>query len=104
MLYFTPHALQLSSWSGLFLYVHFQGSAIGVILPSLKMDSQVKYGLLSRGDAAVFMRFPPSDYREKIWDHAAGVLIVLEAGGKVKAPFGHDSEWVCKDFLAICLH
>ena len=31
----------------------------------------------------MYMRFPPQGYREKIWDHAAGVVIVTEAGGKV---------------------
>jgi 3'-phosphoadenosine 5'-phosphosulfate (PAPS) 3'-phosphatase len=41
-------------------------------------------GLLSRGDAGIFMRFPPPSYREKIWDHCAGFLIVEEAGGKVR--------------------
>lgn len=55
----------------------------GVTLPPLRMDSQVKYGLLSRGDAGIFMRFPPPSYREKIWDHCAGFCIVEEAGGKV---------------------
>jgi hypothetical protein len=29
------------------------------------------------------MRFPPPSYREKIWDHCAGFVIVEEAGGKV---------------------
>uniref|UniRef100_A0A7R9YUZ8 3'(2'),5'-bisphosphate nucleotidase n=1 Tax=Chlamydomonas euryale TaxID=1486919 RepID=A0A7R9YUZ8_9CHLO len=57
---------------------------LGITTPSLRMDSQVKYGLLARGDEArIFMRFPPSTYREKIWDHAAGVVVVEEAGGKV---------------------
>lgn len=27
------------------------------------------------------MRFPPPSYREKIWDHCAGSIIVAEAGG-----------------------
>ncbi|CAA6668803.1 unnamed protein product [Spirodela intermedia] len=35
------------------------------------------------GDAEIFMKFGRSGYREKIWDHAAGVLIVQEAGGVV---------------------
>lgn len=30
------------------------------------------------------MRFPPANYREKIWDHCAGFVIVEEAGGKVR--------------------
>jgi 3'(2'), 5'-bisphosphate nucleotidase/inositol polyphosphate 1-phosphatase len=62
---------------------------IGVGLPSLKIDSQAKYGALSRGDASIFMRFPPPDYREKIWDHAAGAIIVTEAGGVITDAVGN---------------
>lgn len=39
-----------------------------------------KAGALARGDAAILLRFPHKGYREKIWDHAAGVVIVQEAG------------------------
>lgn len=56
---------------------------MGVTAAPLRMDSQVKYGLLARGDASIFMRFPPPSYREKIWDHCAGFVIVEEAGGRV---------------------
>lgn len=48
----------------------------------IEMDSQCKYALVARGDAHVFLRKPStSDYKEKLWDHAAGWLIVQEAGG-----------------------
>jgi 3'(2'), 5'-bisphosphate nucleotidase len=48
------------------------------------MDSQCKYAIVARGDAEMYLRLPTrSDYREKIWDHAAGTLIVTEAGGQV---------------------
>ena len=60
--------------------------AAGITQPSLRMDSQAKYGAVARGDAALYLRLPSPkspDYREKIWDHAAGVLIIEEAGGKV---------------------
>jgi 3'(2'), 5'-bisphosphate nucleotidase len=60
--------------------------AVGITQPPLRMDSQVKYGAVARGDAALYLRLPSSkhpDYREKIWDHAAGALIVEEAGGRV---------------------
>ncbi len=53
---------------------------------SLRMDSQAKYGIVARGEATFYVRVPSSfepGYREKIWDHAAGSLIVEEAGGKV---------------------
>jgi 3'(2'), 5'-bisphosphate nucleotidase len=59
---------------------------IGITQPSLRMDSQAKYGAVARGDAALYLRLPSdrrSQYREKIWDHAAGALIVEEAGGRV---------------------
>ena len=36
---------------------------------------------MARGDAAVILRFPRKGYREKIWDHCAGAVIVSEAGG-----------------------
>lgn len=56
-----------------------------VTAPSLHMDSQCKYGVVARGEASVYMRLPSraSVYEEMIWDHAAGCLIVEEAGGRV---------------------
>ncbi len=60
--------------------------AAGISQPSLRMDSQAKYGAVARGDASLYLRLPSPkspDYREKIWDHAAGALIIQEAGGQV---------------------
>ena len=62
---------------------------IGLALTSLKLDSQAKYGALSRGDASIFMRFPPATYREKIWDHCAGVAVVQEAGAVITDAMGN---------------
>ena len=52
---------------------------------SVRMDSQAKYASIARGDGDVYLRLPVGDgaYREKIWDHAAGALLVTEAGGAV---------------------
>jgi 3'(2'), 5'-bisphosphate nucleotidase len=53
---------------------------------SIHLDSQVKYGLVASGNAEIYLRIPnpkTPDYKEKIWDHAAGCLIVEEAGGRV---------------------
>ena len=59
-------------------------AALGISSPPLRMDSQAKYALVARGEADLYLRLPISvDYREKIWDHAAGALIVAEAGGVV---------------------
>ncbi len=50
----------------------------------VRMDSQCKYAILARGDASIYLRPPPrKDYKENIWDHAAGYVIVKEAGGTV---------------------
>lgn len=59
---------------------------IGIQTPPIRMDSQAKYGLVASGRAALYLRLPNpdrKDYRENIWDHAAGAIIVEEAGGKV---------------------
>jgi HAL2 family 3'(2'),5'-bisphosphate nucleotidase len=57
---------------------------LGITASPCRMDSQVKYAALARGEASIYLRLPQKkDYREKIWDHAAGSIIVEEAGGKV---------------------
>ncbi|HUP21479.1 MAG TPA: 3'(2'),5'-bisphosphate nucleotidase [Thermoanaerobaculia bacterium] len=55
---------------------------LGVAVPPVRLDSQAKYGCLARGEANVYLRLPTSEsYREKIWDHAAGVAVLRAAGG-----------------------
>jgi 3'(2'), 5'-bisphosphate nucleotidase len=57
---------------------------LGIASAPLRMDSQAKYAVLARGEASIYLRLPTlEDYREKIWDHAAGMLVVEEAGGRV---------------------
>ncbi|UKZ59677.1 uncharacterized protein TrAtP1_000978 [Trichoderma atroviride] len=57
---------------------------LGITEPSVRMDSQAKYGSIARGAGDIYLRLPVSaTYQEKIWDHAAGDLIVREAGGQV---------------------
>ena len=59
-------------------------SVLGMAAPPLRIDSQCKYALLARGDVSVYLRLPTqADYEEKNWDHAAGWIIVKEAGGEV---------------------
>ena len=51
---------------------------------SFWLDSLAKYAIVARGDADVYMRPPTRPaYSEKIWDHAAGMLVIEEAGGKL---------------------
>ncbi len=59
---------------------------VGIIDPPIRLDGQGKYGVLARGEAAVYIRLPnpaTPNYRECIWDHAAGMIVVEEAGGVV---------------------
>jgi HAL2 family 3'(2'),5'-bisphosphate nucleotidase len=53
----------------------------GQILYTRRMDSQVKYGVLARGGAEIMTRLPSKSYVEWIWDHAAGKIVLEEAGG-----------------------
>jgi 3'(2'), 5'-bisphosphate nucleotidase len=57
---------------------------LGVTAPPVPMDSQAKYAVLAAGEGDVLLRLlSPSrpDYREKIWDQAAGSIVIEEAGG-----------------------
>lgn len=64
-------------------------SKLGITKPSVRMDSQAKYGSIARGAGDIYLRLPVSaTYQEKIWDHAAGDLIVREAGGRVTDSLG----------------
>jgi 3'(2'), 5'-bisphosphate nucleotidase len=64
---------------------HF-AAALEIKAVPVRMDSQAKYALLAGGHGELILRLlSPSrpDYQEKIWDQAAGSLIVEEAGGRV---------------------
>lgn len=61
-------------------------AALGITADPVSMDSQAKYAVLAAGGGDVNLRLlSPSrpDYREKIWDQAAGTIVVEEAGGRV---------------------
>ena len=56
---------------------------LGIATEPLRVDSQAKYAMVARGDAEIYLRLPRGEYVENIWDHAAGMLLVEEAGGTV---------------------
>lgn len=65
--------------------------AVGLNASVLRMDSQSKYGVVARGEAALYIRLhlPQfSERKENNWDHAAGAIIVEEAGGRVTDIYG----------------
>jgi 3'(2'), 5'-bisphosphate nucleotidase len=64
---------------------------LNISKPSVRMDSQAKYGILARGEVTLYLRVPSlaePGYKENIWDHAAGSIIAEEAGGKVTDVLG----------------
>ncbi|MAE93318.1 MAG: 3'(2'),5'-bisphosphate nucleotidase [Deltaproteobacteria bacterium] len=67
---------------------------LGITQEPFRIDSQCKYAAVARGDASIYLRMPTrKDYREKIWDHAAGKLVVEEAGGRVSDVFGRELDF-----------
>jgi len=67
---------------------------LGITGEPYRIDSQCKYGAVARGDASIYLRLPTrADYREKIWDHAAGKFVVERAGGRVTDVTGADLDF-----------
>lgn len=67
---------------------------LGITQEPYRIDSQCKYAAVSRGDASIYLRMPTrADYREKIWDHAAGKIVVECAGGRVTDVNGNDLDF-----------
>ena len=59
---------------------------MGLTTSPIRIIGQAKHGVLARGEASVYMNLlkpGKEDYREKIWDYAAGIIVVEEAGGVV---------------------
>ena len=59
---------------------------IGLITSPIEVFGQAKYGVLARGEASAYiylLKPTQQHYPESIWDHAAGVVVVEEAGGMV---------------------
>jgi 3'(2'), 5'-bisphosphate nucleotidase len=55
----------------------------GEIKLARRIDSQAKHGVLARAGAEFYVRLPKPGYVEWIWDHAAGNVVVEEAGGEM---------------------
>jgi len=74
--------------------------ALGITAPPFRIDSQTKYAAVACGDASIYLRLPrSSSYREKIWDHAAGVCILEQAGGTVTDFSGNQLDFTCGERL-----
>ena len=78
------------------------GHRLGIDDDPLRIDSQAKYAVVARGSAEIYFRLPRpgSDYTEKIWDHAAGSLVVEAAGGTVTDMHGAPLDWTHAPLLS----
>ncbi len=75
-------------------------SNLGVTAEPYRIDSQCKYAIVARGEASIYLRLPSAKgYREKVWDHAAGALIIEEAGGRVSDLDGNTLDLTSGRFL-----
>ncbi len=62
---------------------------LGIRVDPVRADGQTKYAIVARGEVSFYLRLPRrKDHREKIWDHAAGTIVVEEAGGRVSDALG----------------
>jgi 3'(2'), 5'-bisphosphate nucleotidase len=60
--------------------------AMGIQAEPVRMDSQAKYAVLAAGGGDLLLRLlspAQMDYKEKIWDQAAGSLVLEESGGRI---------------------
>ena len=74
---------------------------LGITTEPYRIDSQCKYAAVARGDASIYLRLPTrADYREKIWDHAAGKFVVEQAGGVVTDVTGAPLDFSCGSTLS----
>lgn len=83
--------------------IDYFASALDVTAKPVRMDSQAKYAVLATGHGEYYLRLLSAkrpDYREKIWDQAAGSLLVEEAGGKVTDLHGNKLDFSAGRTLA----
>lgn len=67
---------------------------VGELAEPLRLDGQGKYAVVARGQADVYLRLPrKSGYVERIWDHAAGALVAIEAGCGVTDVHGRELDF-----------
>ena len=76
--------------------------SLGVVRPPVRIDSQAKYAIVARGEASAYIRTRSrSNPRfQKAWDHAAGTLLVQEAGGAVTDCSGQDLDFTVGENLS----
>ncbi len=76
---------------------------LGTRAEPVRMDSQAKYSVLASGKGDLILRLlspDKPDYRERIWDQAAGSILVEEAGGRITDLAGKNLDFTAGHTLA----
>ena len=76
---------------------------LGVEAEPVRMDSQGKYAVMASGRGELLLRLlspAKPNYREKIWDQAAGSLVIEEAGGRITDLHGKPLDFTAGRTLA----
>ena len=74
--------------------------ALGITKEPYRIDSQCKYAAVALGLANIYLRLPSQKgYKEKIWDHAAGKMIVERTGGVVTDTAGKPLDFTTPPLL-----
>lgn len=76
--------------------IDYFAQELAVAVEPVRMDSQAKYIVLAIGMGELYLRLLSSkqpNYKEKIWDQAAGSLIVEESGGRVSDLHGKELDF-----------
>ena len=66
--------------------IDYIAEKLGVIAEPVRLDSQAKYAVLAAGGAEMLLRLMSPkypNYKECIWDQAAGSIVLEEAGGRI---------------------
>lgn len=75
----------------------------GIQAEPIRLDSQAKYAMLAAGQGELMLRLlspAKPDYREKLWDQAAGSLVLEEAGGCISDLLGNPLDFTTGRTLA----
>jgi len=69
---------------------------LGTTRKPVRLDSQAKYAVIARGEASAYLRLQTDpNYRQKAWDHAAGCILLEEAGGAITDANGRPLDFTC---------
>ena len=79
-------------------------SALGMTGEPLKAEGPLAYGAVARGEAQTYFELPDTadEFDSHAWAHAAGTLLVTEAGGQVTDTIGNPLDFsVCTEGMML---